>query len=139
MLLTGRYFFAKNRFPLSGNNSVVECDLAKVEVAGSNPVSRSKKFERAGSKSWLFFIATPSRSAINKASSSITHFSPPRRQRIVVWIKPDFVTQIFSYQNCGFSVFGGRCFFHRTRTGNPEGIHLIRERAGLQGRQNTGR
>jgi hypothetical protein len=28
-------------FQLSGNNSVVECDLAKVEVAGSNPVSRS--------------------------------------------------------------------------------------------------
>jgi hypothetical protein len=28
---------------LSGNNSVVECNLAKVEVAGSNPVSRSKK------------------------------------------------------------------------------------------------
>jgi hypothetical protein len=27
---------------LSGNNSVVECDLAKVEVAGSNPVSRSR-------------------------------------------------------------------------------------------------
>jgi hypothetical protein len=25
-----------------GNNSVVECNLAKVEVAGSNPVSRSK-------------------------------------------------------------------------------------------------
>ena len=24
-----------------GNSSVVECDLAKVEVAGSNPVSRS--------------------------------------------------------------------------------------------------
>ena len=29
-----------NRF-FGGNNSVVECDLAKVEVAGSNPVSRS--------------------------------------------------------------------------------------------------
>ena len=28
-------------FSTSGNNSVVECDLAKVEVAGSNPVSRS--------------------------------------------------------------------------------------------------
>src|SRR5579884_3366692 len=28
----------------SGSNSVVECDLAKVEVAGSNPVSRSNKF-----------------------------------------------------------------------------------------------
>ncbi len=27
---------------LSGSNSVVECDLAKVEVAGSNPVSRSR-------------------------------------------------------------------------------------------------
>jgi hypothetical protein len=27
-----------------GNNSVVECDLAKVEVAGSNPVSRSNIF-----------------------------------------------------------------------------------------------
>ena len=29
---------------LSGSNSVVECDLAKVEVAGSNPVSRSRYF-----------------------------------------------------------------------------------------------
>ena len=27
---------------LSGSNSAVECDLAKVEVAGSNPVSRSR-------------------------------------------------------------------------------------------------
>ena len=26
---------------VSGNNSVVECNLAKVEVAGLNPVSRS--------------------------------------------------------------------------------------------------
>jgi hypothetical protein len=31
---------------LSGSNSVVECDLAKVEVAGSNPVSRSNYFLR---------------------------------------------------------------------------------------------
>src|SRR5215470_19663287 len=31
----------KSNFP-SGSNSVVECDLAKVEVAGSNPVSRSR-------------------------------------------------------------------------------------------------
>ena len=29
-----------------GNNSVVECDLAKVKVAGSNPVSRSTLFWR---------------------------------------------------------------------------------------------
>ncbi len=27
----------------SGSNSVVECNLAKVEVAGSNPVSRSTR------------------------------------------------------------------------------------------------
>ena len=31
----------RSDFVASGNNSVVECDLAKVEVAGSNPVSRS--------------------------------------------------------------------------------------------------
>ncbi len=31
---------------LSGNNSGVECNLAKVEVAGSNPVSRSIAYER---------------------------------------------------------------------------------------------
>ena len=30
---------------LSGSNSAVECDLAKVEVAGSNPVSRSSLAE----------------------------------------------------------------------------------------------
>jgi hypothetical protein len=29
-----------------GTNSVVECDLAKVEVAGSNPVSRSQEPRR---------------------------------------------------------------------------------------------
>ena len=51
MLLTASKIFDKNSFPLSGNNSVVECDLAKVEVAGSNPVSRSKDFERVGPKS----------------------------------------------------------------------------------------
>jgi hypothetical protein len=33
----------------SGNNSVVECNLAKVEVAGSNPVSRSN-FHQAESQ-----------------------------------------------------------------------------------------
>jgi hypothetical protein len=34
----------------SGNNSVVECDLAKVEVAGSNPVSRSNLRARTQAK-----------------------------------------------------------------------------------------
>jgi hypothetical protein len=38
---------------------VVECDLAKVEVAGSNPVSRSKssKVLRAGRELFLIFQA----------------------------------------------------------------------------------
>jgi hypothetical protein len=31
---------------VSGSNSVVECDLAKVEVASSNLVSRSTRFKR---------------------------------------------------------------------------------------------
>jgi hypothetical protein len=40
--LTRQLFYSrKDKLLLSGNNSVVECDLAKVEVAGSNPVSRS--------------------------------------------------------------------------------------------------
>jgi hypothetical protein len=34
----------------SGSNSVVECDLAKVEVAGSNPVSRSNLFKVGANK-----------------------------------------------------------------------------------------
>src|SRR5919112_1930450 len=38
-----------------GNNSVVECDLAKVEVAGSNPVSRSNL--RSGSTRRLPAVA----------------------------------------------------------------------------------
>ncbi len=37
---------------LSGNNSVVECNLAKVEVAGSNPVSRSIFFLTGGIAKW---------------------------------------------------------------------------------------
>src|SRR5262249_54085340 len=39
--LKGRQACATLAVRTSGNNSVVECDLAKVEVAGSNPVSRS--------------------------------------------------------------------------------------------------
>ena len=36
-----------------GNNSVVECDLAKVEVAGSNPVSRSNlETSRSQNATW---------------------------------------------------------------------------------------
>ena len=42
-LLTGSKFLYKRRlFATRGSNSVVECNLAKVEVAGSNPVSRSR-------------------------------------------------------------------------------------------------
>src|SRR5258708_21250759 len=38
----------------SGSNSVVECDLAKVEVAGSNPVSRSSFQSPAACAGFLF-------------------------------------------------------------------------------------
>ena len=38
----GWYISGSLKGVLSGSNSVVECDLAKVDVAGSNPVSRSK-------------------------------------------------------------------------------------------------
>jgi hypothetical protein len=40
----------------SGNNSVVECNLAKVEVAGPNPVSRSKKNKGLAQKANPFFM-----------------------------------------------------------------------------------
>jgi hypothetical protein len=36
---------------------VVECNLAKVEVAGSNPVSRSKKHLKASSNDEAFFVS----------------------------------------------------------------------------------
>lgn len=39
--LTDGRRMARLPIALSGNNSAVECNLAKVEVAGSNPVSRS--------------------------------------------------------------------------------------------------
>ena len=32
--------------PYCGSNSVVECNLAKVDVAGSNPVSRSEEYAK---------------------------------------------------------------------------------------------
>ena len=44
---------------LSGSNSVVECDLAKVEVAGSNPVSRSS------------FLPCPDEVSMKKRSCSL--------------------------------------------------------------------
>jgi hypothetical protein len=50
LTLTGLLWSRYNKDVPSGSNSVVECDLAKVEVAGSNPVSRSK-FEGEGKTS----------------------------------------------------------------------------------------
>ena len=44
---------------LSGNNSVVECDLAKVEVAGSNPVSRSIFFPSQRAVVAARFLSAP--------------------------------------------------------------------------------
>ncbi len=41
----------------SGSNSAVECNLAKVEVAGSNPVSRSRNFRPHCENNEDFFIS----------------------------------------------------------------------------------
>ncbi len=49
---------------------MVECNLAKVEVAGSNPVSRSILFERYGQRTLPFFVQKFS-SAFPEASGSI--------------------------------------------------------------------
>ena len=59
-LLTAFRIPDKKCFPSSGNNSVVECDLAKVEVAGSNPVSRSKDLNPGDLQAAgvLFFFAS---------------------------------------------------------------------------------
>ncbi len=51
-MLTSEQKINKYASSLSGNNSVVECDLAKVEVAGSNPVSRSIFFSKGGIAKW---------------------------------------------------------------------------------------
>ena len=55
--LTAEASFAIKQNSLSGNNSVVECDLAKVEVAGSNPVSRSKIYRRGPCTPWRLSVA----------------------------------------------------------------------------------
>ncbi len=41
LLTVPAFLYKKRLFTPCGSNSVVECNLAKVEVAGSNPVSRS--------------------------------------------------------------------------------------------------
>ena len=41
-----------------GNDSVVECHLAKVKVAGPNPVSRSRRRKQAKQLAFLFSPTT---------------------------------------------------------------------------------
>ena len=57
LCLRGTLFFLD--FGVRGNNSVVECDLAKVEVAGSNPVSRSIPSEEATAHGQAHFFPDP--------------------------------------------------------------------------------
>ena len=57
----------------SGNNSVVECNLAKVEVAGSNPVSRSIFYERRHSQVVRQRSAKPLYTGSNPVAAS-SHF-----------------------------------------------------------------
>lgn len=74
----------------SGNNSVVECDLAKVEVAGSNPVSRSKPPvtrselppEHTSSAGPAYFPDAP-----NAPRSCLTAGAPPELRSIEITSK----------------------------------------------------
>ncbi len=70
-LLTKQKQPAKRVLSLSGNNSVVECDLAKVEVAGSNPVSRSIFWRH--SQAVRHRSAKPICSGSNPDAASIKH------------------------------------------------------------------
>ena len=54
---------------LSGSNSAVECDLAKVDVAGSNPVSRSKINQaRVGLRAGSFLLMNLRRQQLSPAA-----------------------------------------------------------------------
>ena len=69
----------------SGNNSVVECDLAKVEVAGSNPVSRSNLRSLTRAFGWQAeFRSPPSREGGLTAPRLRRHLPPDRRRSQVV-------------------------------------------------------
>src|SRR6185369_10751960 len=50
-------------FPRAGVTQLVECDLAKVDVAGSNPVSRSSPFPAMMKHYLLLFFAALTASA----------------------------------------------------------------------------
>ena len=77
--LTKRVWSLKTRPRSCGSNSVVECNLAKVDVAGSNPVSRStasqEKAGRAHARTSLLFFhrrtqaATPPRRGGTRSAS----------------------------------------------------------------------
>jgi hypothetical protein len=61
--LTGGNRSGEDSKACAGVTQLVECDLAKVDVAGSNPVSRSKLLEAhyrfSGILSCAFFIESP--------------------------------------------------------------------------------
>ena len=62
-----------------GNNSAVECDLAKVEVAGSNPVSRSNlEFFRTPTGVLFVFSTTTTGFAIQQWWPLLDGFPHPR-------------------------------------------------------------
>jgi hypothetical protein len=86
----------RTRF-LSGNNSAVECNLAKVEVAGSNPVSRSISHPRTLS----FFNAESAEECGDKEST---------RQ----FLKKKIVSLLFSVSLSDYCV--NKAFFMRRRS-----------------------
>jgi hypothetical protein len=64
---------------------VVECDLAKVEVAGSNPVSRSIKAHRPGQKPGLFYCADTDSCEVGPTANTLLIFP---QEQILDHIRP---------------------------------------------------
>ena len=52
----GSFILSLYLIVLSGSNSAVECDLAKVEVAGSIPVSRSSFLKPCSCEGFSFYM-----------------------------------------------------------------------------------
>ena len=82
--------------PASGNNSVVECDLAKVEVAGSNPVSRSIFLWRH-SQVVRQRSAKPLFSGSNPDAASTPHPTSSRNLWLSIERKPKLKLRIFTH------------------------------------------
>ena len=68
---------------------MVECDLAKVEVAGSNPVSRSQRAQ--ANVAWALQCLAPYPSGKGEVCKTFMHRFESDRRLLVDWIGLTFV------------------------------------------------